>query len=402
VAQRNDQIFQLSLTEIAFTITFLLLLLLGYVVMKEQKEREAAQAALARMSSQANHAAALNEATAGLAQALGAAGVKNPDDVITRMTEAADARAEAKRLRQQVEDLDAQMTAMSELKQFAASLKPTEQAGAIRNEFAKAVVFKKEVEKALNVQPAASSASASKPDAASQPTASAKPAAEPRQTAPAQEAEQKPGVSQAQVKTDGQPEGDALKRAKDSISTAQAVRTAFEQQMGVKLKPGDEAAAIAKAVAAARSYGELAKDGASIASTKKENSDLRGQVAFLKNRLDARGGRDYPPCWADENGKVEFLFTVTLSGDAVAVSPAWPARREADAKALPGVTDASSAGHTYSGFKQAVKGVFDWSNRQDPQCRHYVQLRSLVSDAVQSDRARLMVEDFFYKVEARR
>ena len=49
MAQQNDQVFQLSLTEIAFTITFLLLLLLGYLVFKEQTERLAAEAKLEKV-----------------------------------------------------------------------------------------------------------------------------------------------------------------------------------------------------------------------------------------------------------------------------------------------------------------------------------------------------------------
>ena len=49
-----------------------------------------------------------------------------------------------------------------------------------------------------------------------------------------------------------------------------------------------------------------------------------------------------------------------------------------------------------------MQGVFDWSRSQKPECRHYVALRSTIADAVQSDRARLMVERFFYKSEVPR
>ena len=135
---------------------------------------------------------------------------------------------------------------------------------------------------------------------------------------------------------------------------------------------------------------------------RKENADLRGQVAFLKNKLDARGGRDWPPCWADEDGKVEFLFSVDLRSDTVAVSAAWPAKREADAKALPGVGELLAGPLSYQDFQASVQGVFEWSKRHDPQCRHYVYLRSSIGDAIQSDRARLMVENYFYKAEVRR
>lgn len=56
---------------------------------------------------------------------------------------------------------------------------------------------------------------------------------------------------------------------------------------------------------------------------KKANADLRGQIAFLKARLDARGGRDYPPCWAEEmTGKVQFLFTIEILPEGLRLQPA--------------------------------------------------------------------------------
>lgn len=49
VSKRSDQVFQLSLTEIAFTIAFILLLLLGYLVMRESAAKRAAEEALAKV-----------------------------------------------------------------------------------------------------------------------------------------------------------------------------------------------------------------------------------------------------------------------------------------------------------------------------------------------------------------
>ena len=71
MAQQKDQIFQLSLTEIAFIITFLLLLLLGYVIFKEQTDRIAAQDALASVESHQQATAAMATATKELTNALG-------------------------------------------------------------------------------------------------------------------------------------------------------------------------------------------------------------------------------------------------------------------------------------------------------------------------------------------
>ena len=70
MAQQNDNIFQLSLTEIAFTITFILLLLLGYLVFKEESARLAAEAALAEVQKFEQATTALNTAKSTLTSAL--------------------------------------------------------------------------------------------------------------------------------------------------------------------------------------------------------------------------------------------------------------------------------------------------------------------------------------------
>jgi hypothetical protein len=184
------------------------------------------------------------------------------------------------------------------------------------------------------------------------------------------------------------------KRARQSIEGNEAIRRELQRALGREVARGREDEALRRLI-----------DASGVTKTEvlaKENADLRGQVMFLRNRLEARGGRDYPPCWADESGKVEFLASIDLRPDAIVVAPAWPAKREADAKALPGIQELLDGSHTFAEFQSRVSGVFDWSRKQDPQCRHYVQLRSNISDAVQSDRARLMVENYFYKVELRR
>lgn len=307
MAQPNDQVFQLSLTEIAFTIAFILLLLLGYQVINEQAGRQAAEAALAEAQSAERSAAALNTAKAGLADALKAAGIQNPDEAIHQLIAADAVRAERDRLQQQLTDLDAKLTALTELQ--------------------------------TQLQQAA-------------------------------EASQ-PGITRAAV-------------------DAALVAAAKARQ--------DQALA-----AAAAATDVASNPSTSPEALRKDNTDLRGQLAFLKNKLDAKGGRDYPPCWADEAGKVEFLLAVEARPDSLAVSPAWPAHRDAQARALPGMA-ALLAGGAISlvDFGSRTQGIYRWSQTQNPQCRHYVQFKSAIPNAVQSDRARLLVEGYFYKSEVRR
>ena len=388
MAQRNDQVFQLSLTEIAFTIAFLLLLLLGYLVSKEQTERQAAEAQLATVQSAERATAALNDAKSQLSTQLQGAGATNPNEVISKLVAAEEVRAERDQLRQRVDDLDAKLTALTELKkqleQAAASRRPE----VTQDEVLSALALQEQVRDAVEQ----SLAEPPKPPSLQAPSDTASKPASALQVATSASAPVSKAVRDKQ----------ALAIVRQALTATSELRQQLKEKLDKELSAGNESQTIHEVVAAAKGYGDLAKAGQNPDAMKKENSDLRGQVAFLKNRLDARGGRDYPPCWADETGKVEFLFSIEVRPDSVAVLPAWPARRESAAKAIPGIDAVLSGPHSNQAFVSKIQSIFNWSKTQDPECRHYVQLKSTISDAVQSDRARLMIENFFYKVEARR
>ena len=322
--QRNNQVFQLSLTELAFMIAFILLLLLGYLVIKEHSERTIAEKALEKVQRMERVAIAADSAKSRFETALRESGASNPDEAITHLIAAEELRAERDHLKQRILDLEAKLTSLTKLQTLLENV----------------------------------------------------------------------AISSTQNVTKD--------RVIAALALQEQVSQAFEEELRQELKPGQEAQTLREVMRAAKSFNEFAKSGENLDSIRKVTSDLKGQVAFLKNRLDARGGRDYPPCWVDESGKIEFLFTVELRTDSVAVLPAWPKKREADARSLPGIDNVLANVHSHQDFPKRIQGVFDWSTRQNPQCRHYVHIKSSIPDAVQSDRARLMVENYFYKLEARR
>jgi hypothetical protein len=406
VAQRNDQVFQLSLTEIAFTIAFLLLLLLGYLVYKEQSERQAAEAELAKVQAAESATAALAAAKSELSTTLQGAGVANPDEVISKLIDAEQMRAERDQLRQRVDDLDAQLTALTELKaqleQAAAAGRPD----VTQDTVLSALILRDQIRAAVeqSVQDAPKKADTSlQPQPPQQSTPLA--ATEPDSSKPSDSKSAPPPAPSTKVPRSASramPDRQVMEAVRRALATTAELRRQLKEKLDRDLQSGREGQTVQEIVTAARSFGELAKGGRNPEVITKENADLRGQVAFLKNRLDARGGRDYPPCWADESGKVEFLFSVEVRPDAVVVASAWPAHREAAARALPGIDDVLAGPHSNQAFVSKIQGIFNWSRTRDPECRHYVRLRSSISDAVQSDRARLMVENYFYKVEVRR
>lgn len=415
MTQRNDQVFQLSLTEIAFTIAFILLLLLGYLVVKEQIERKAAEAELAKVQSSERAAATLDTARGALRAALQGTGVGSPDEVITKLIAVEDVRAERDRLKKQVEDLDAKLTALEELRKRLEEAAKANRPDITSDEVSAALALQDQVRKAFEdaerPSPPAPRPSAPSPFGKASGASGGASSGGSAKVLPADAAsipkpsESKEASSKADVNSKAsryRRDAEALAKVRQAIAATGELKKQLKAQMNKDLAPGQEMETVRDVVTAAKGYGELAKAGVNPEQFRKENSDLRGQVAFLKNRLDARGGRDYPPCWADESGKVEFLFSVEVKPDLVVVTPAWPPRREAAARALPGMADVLEGPRSNQDFVSRIQGIFNWSKNQDPECRHYVQLKSSIADAVQSDRARLMVEGFFYKTEVRR
>ena len=376
MSQKNDQIFQLSLTEIAFILTFILLLLLGYLVFREQTEKEAALAALAKTQSAEASAKTMTAARQELVNALSSAGIgpnaPNLDEVITKLTNAQEFKAETERLKKLVEDLDAQLSAMTEVKKMLEAV--ADKKNVESDDLVAALTLQQKVLETL-----------SKPDTGGQ--------------ANDEMVGTKPSGDQ-QAKREQHKK--ALEQVRHAITTTGLLRVAIKKQLDQDLTPGKEMQTVNSVVSAAKAHADSTKSGVNLETSMKENSDLRGQVAFFKRRLEARGGRDYPPCWATESGSPEYLFSVELTPSGVQVTPSWPARREADAKALPGIEGALQSPVSMETFVRNIQGVFNASKTADPQCRHYVYLKSTIAEAAASDRARLTVENYFYKNEARR
>lgn len=394
VSQRSDQVFQLSLTEIAFTIAFILLLLLGYLVMRESEAKERAEEALAKVQDLGAAQQAINQASTRLKEGLAGAGAANPDEIISRLVAEAKAAAERDRLQVRVKDLEAQISALAEVKQTVADA--AKEAGNMEtvDRVVSALALQAEAEKPIEAAKGAPSSPVSQP--ASAPASASAPA-------PA-------AIAQGKSASEGNT-GPAQKRpsaeetraeVQRSLQVTAAVDRALRDAGAKPLPAGKEAEAVAGMVRAAQSLRGLEGSGKGVEAVLQENAGLRGQMANMRNRLNAVGrGLDHPPCWADEAGNIEYLFNVELRQGVVIVTPAsWTERRRQDAAKIPGVAELTAAALDFERFSAAAKPILDLSKRQDPQCRHFVTIRNTIELRSEADKARWMVERFFYKKEA--
>lgn len=119
-------------------------------------------------------------------------------------------------------------------------------------------------------------------------------------------------------------------------------------------------------------------DGQSIVEIKdaldakeRENDRLKGQLANTRNKLAATGkGNDPPPCWADENGKQQYIFDIAATSNGMKIREHYIEERVEDRKDLPLSEVVFQNEISPEAFLNMMKPVFNWSVKND--CRFWV------------------------------
>lgn len=362
MADKNDQVFQLSLTEIAFILVFILMFLLGSMVVWGQQENQRLLEQLKGFSGIEQKQAELETASQLLEKALAGNNVDNPEEVIKSLVESARSQAEIVRLKKQIADQEAKITALSELQKAINEAATGQGDGALAQQhIEQALALTKEIKELLHEK--------------------------------LEKYDEKPFFEGL---------GYVTKVAKQQLAEKGKIDDAFTDDPLLAALAGDAPGQkFESLIKEYREINALKKEGSDPVVVRKENSDLKGQIQFLKNKLEAKGGLDFPPCWADEQGKIQYLLNVELQENILNVSRAWPDSRETDAQALPNINAVVAvASPDYPRFLKAVKPISDLSRKLN--CRHYVRIKNMIPDAVTSDRRRLSIEDYFYKIEVRR
>ncbi len=362
MSDKNDNIFQLSLTEIAFILVFVLMFLLGSMVVREYQDKQRLIEQLKEFSGIEKKKSDLEKASRILEETLVGKNIDNPHEVIKSLVESAQSQEEIVRLKKQLVDQEAKITALSELqKVIDESTKGQGDGALVQQRIEQALALSKDIKEHLQEK-----------------------------------------LEKTEEKVLLEDPDYLAKTAKQQLSDKAKIDHAFtEDPLLVALAGDAPGQKLESLINEYREIDALKKVESDPVMVRKENSDLKGQIQFLKNRLEAKGGLDFPPCWADEQGKIQYLFNVELQENALNVSRAWPDSRAADAQSLPNIsTVMSNVTSDYPAFLSAVKPISDLSRKLN--CRHYVRIKNMIPDAVTSDRRRLSIEDYFYKVEVRR
>jgi len=170
-------------------------------------------------------------------------------------------RARNQQLKQQVDDLDAKLTAMVELKKRLEPIKDDAKRSATHDEVMSALALQQQVRN-FELEPPASAAGST--------------------------AVRKTALNKRSVTLDPvQQNKNTLDVVRHALRTASAFGKELKVQLGKDLQRGEEPHAVNGVMNAAASYRRLINAGPNVDELKKENAGLRGQVAFFKKRLDA-------------------------------------------------------------------------------------------------------------------
>jgi hypothetical protein len=126
--------------------------------------------------------------------------------------------------------------------------------------------------------------------------------------------------------------------------------------------------------------------------------DLMGQNEYLVQR--AGKGFGIQPCWI-ENGRTQNLLDVVMEPEGVQVripSNLSPSRLK-QMQDLPGIELASRNFIPYEELEKSFGPILAWSKKQEPECRHYVSIKSNIALTKVSTPKRLQITGYFYPDE---
>ncbi|WP_145254363.1 hypothetical protein [Pseudomonas sp. DE0157] len=347
MSDKNDQVFNLSITEIWMVLAFLLLLLTGWQVWRLTADKKSLEQKVHSYQALDEREQQVKRASEELKSQLIKMGLKNPDDTLSKLVDASKAREESDRL----QVLLTQKT--DEMATLAAIDKALEQAGSKdKGNDAKRIILETlmsydQLKKLI-----------------------------------------------ADPEKDVQP-SEVVKRVAELKNTEVVIKDALKVDGDLSV---DQIQGFAKDV---KAFADAEKLGLNPASLQKTNTDLKGQVQFLQRKLNKGKGGDFPPCWVDSAGKPEMFLHVYTKDDVLTFEPAWPPSRSTDAQELPGFTALmANTTRTYDDFLRATQAIKLLAEKNE--CRYFVRLTGQILNAPLSDKRRIQVESNFYKVETKR
>lgn len=129
-----------------------------------------------------------------------------------------------------------------------------------------------------------------------------------------------------------------------------------------------------------------------------EVANLKGQNKSLIKQIESKGkGVDYPPCWADLNGKPEYIYNTDLTSSGIIIHDNHLPNRVEEQASLPIAQIVYEAPLNASAFLQQTYPLLKWGKEHD--CRFFVRVADKTEDNQKELYKKLLeaVEGSFYK-----
>ena len=127
-----------------------------------------------------------------------------------------------------------------------------------------------------------------------------------------------------------------------------------------------------------------------------DQQNCQGQLKHQQKLLKSAGkGSSYPPCWAPD-GKIAYLFKITMVPSGFDIQRAWPDKLAAEASKVPGAVSLIGMHLSPKAFAQSMSPILSHSKALE--CRHYVRVIDRTGDDKDLYKRQLaIVERYFYK-----
>ncbi|MGD7037241.1 hypothetical protein [Methylotuvimicrobium buryatense] len=342
IPPRGDSIFQLSLTEIAFSLIFILLILLGWMYASTDRKYKEVNEKLEKLQTLDTYKDQLENFENQLKE-IGA----NPDEIISKLIENTKIISESVELKSKIDEQDEQLTQLVNIREMLEELKEKSDNDITDKELAAAIELVSNLSEKI-------------PDI---------------------KKDEKKNLSEENIKR-------IQEQALNALELMQYLEKSYFDKF-------DQSIDREKLQKIARTLIE-----SSDINYARELSDLKGQVAYLQNRLSSGPGRDHPPCWADENtGRIEYLFDIVITQEGLVVDKAWPEHRNSEALDLPRIKNVLGKVVSKGKFINETIEIFNISKKKE--CRHFVILKNRVNDLTYFNAHRFAVNGIFYTYEPR-
>ena len=141
---------------------------------------------------------------------------------------------------------------------------------------------------------------------------------------------------------------------------------------------------------------ELSEAVSELKDTIIKNKDLSNQVYYYSKR--SSNGRVLPPCWATENGQIEYTYYLKITNHSILVNPIFSDNRMNSFMKIMG-RKPEQLNLSFSDFNKTMRPFLEKGDSSDPVCRFYVKIEDNTSPSAKPEYKEALrnIESIFYK-----